>query len=127
MNRVGIDAAEVAEIEEAIARFGDRYTDRVFTPREIADCAGDARRLAARWAAKEAVIKTLRLGPDVPTPPREVEVIGTSCGPDVVLHGGLAAQARAQGWVRAEVSLTHTDHCAAAVALAELTAVPGRA
>lgn len=125
MNRVGIDIAEVARVEESIARFGARFTARVFTPGELDDCGGDPRRLAARWAAKEAAIKALRLGPDVPTPPREVEVIGTPHGPELRLHGGLAARARGQGWIRAELSLTHTDTSAAAVVLAELAEPAG--
>ncbi|TWS24662.1 4'-phosphopantetheinyl transferase superfamily protein [Tsukamurella sputi] len=120
MNRVGIDATEIADIEDSIARFGARFTERVFTARERADCAGDPRRLAARWAAKEAALKALRLGPDVPTPPREIEVLSTPHGPRLALHGGLAARAREQGWAGAEVSLTHTDRCAAAVVLAEV-------
>ena len=122
MNRVGIDIAEVVAVEESVAQFGTRYTERVFTPGELADCEGDARHLAARWAAKEAAVKALRLGPDVPTPPREIEVVGTPRGPELRLHGGLADRARAQGWVRAEVSLTHTDRAAAAVVLAEVGA-----
>ncbi|CAM3375159.1 holo-ACP synthase [Tsukamurella hominis] len=122
MNRVGIDLAEVAAIEESVALFGTRFTERLFTPGELAACAGDARRLAARWAAKEAAIKALRLGPAVPTPPREIEVADTPRGPELRLHGGLAARAREQGWLRAEVSLTHTDQCAAAVVLAEVRA-----
>ncbi len=119
MTRVGIDAAEVADVADSIARFGNRFVERVFTPGEIAECRGDPRRLAARWAAKEAVIKALRLGPDTPTPPHEVEVLGTPGGPELRLHGGLAACARARGWIRVEVSLTHTDSSAAAVVLAE--------
>lgn len=125
MSRVGIDIVEVADVEEAVAHFGIRYTERVYTAREIDDCGGDARRLAARWAAKEAAVKALRLGPEVPTPPREIEVVRTARGPELVLHGGLAARARAQGWLRAEVSLTHTDGCAAAVVLVE-TGDPAR-
>ncbi|GAA1077812.1 holo-ACP synthase [Tsukamurella spumae] len=120
MNRVGIDLAAVADIEDSLASFGTRFTDRVFTPAEVADCAGDPRRLAARWAAKEAVIKALRLGPDDAAPPREIEVVGGAHGPEVRLHGGLAERARRAGWHRVEVSLTHTDCHAAAVVLAEL-------
>ncbi len=119
MNRVGIDVVEVAEISAAIDRFGARYVERVYTTREIADCGGDPRRLAARWAAKEAVVKALRLGPDVPTPPREVEVVGSPEGPGVRLHGGLADRARERGWRHVDLSLTHTDHCAAAAAVVE--------
>lgn len=119
MNRVGIDTAEVRDIEESIARFGQRFVERVFTPSEIAECGGDPRRLAARWAAKEAVVKALRLGPDVPTPPREIGIVSTPEGPEVRLTGGLAECARVRGWCRMDVSLTHTDHCATAVVLVE--------
>ncbi|MCS3779663.1 holo-ACP synthase [Tsukamurella ocularis] len=117
---MGIDLAEVAGIEESLALFGTNFTERVFTPGELTACAGDARRLAARWAGKEAAVKALRLGPDVATPPREIELVDTPHGPEVRLHGGLAAAAREQGWVRADVSLTHTDHVAAAVVVVEL-------
>ncbi len=60
--RVGIDTVEVAAVEAAIAAHGDRYLERVYTPREVADCNGDAERLAARFAAKEATFKALRAG-----------------------------------------------------------------
>ena len=124
MNRVGLDLAAVADVEASLATFGTRCTDRGFTPAEVADCAGDPRRLAARWAAKEAVVKALRLGPDDAAPPREVEVIAGSHGPEVRLHGGLAEHARRAGWRRIEVSLTHTDCHAAAVVLAVVEAPP---
>lgn len=120
MNRVGIDLVDVRDLERSLADFGERFLDRVFTPAEVADCAGDSRRLASRWAAKEAAIKALRPGPEDPTPPREVEVRSTPHGPELLLHGGLAERAREQGWLHVSVSLSHTDSHATAVVLVEL-------
>lgn len=77
MVRVGIDLTSVDEVAASIARFGDRYVARMFTPHEQAFCRiGDGpeanrpyrvESLAARFAAKEAVLKVLR-----PTGPRPV-------------------------------------------------------
>ena len=53
---VGVDAASAARIAELTGRRGG-FTRRVYTPRELAECAGRPERLAARWAAKEAVRK----------------------------------------------------------------------
>src|ERR1039458_9884587 len=62
--RVGMDIAFVGDVAESIARFGDRYVCRIFTPHEISCCVGSraatAEGLAARFAAKEATIKVLR-------------------------------------------------------------------
>ena len=72
---VGMDLVDVAEVEESLARFGDPYLQRVFTPREVAACGGDARRLAACFAAKEAVAKTFDAG-DEALDWRSIEVLG---------------------------------------------------
>lgn len=70
--RIGIDLVAVGEVAASLARFGLRYTNRVFTANQRIDCeekvASDgfvnkdveAARYAARFAAKEAVIKVLR-------------------------------------------------------------------
>jgi holo-[acyl-carrier protein] synthase len=61
----GIDVIEIARIERVLARAGERFLRRVFTPQEIATC--EARRrpaphLAVRFAAKEAVMKAIGTG-----------------------------------------------------------------
>ena len=58
--RVGTDLTSVPEVREAIAAHGDRYLQRIFAAEELVDARGDPRRLAARFAAKEAVLKVLR-------------------------------------------------------------------
>jgi len=62
---IGTDLCNIERIERTLARFGDRFRDRVFTPVEQrkaerrADVAGT---YAKRWAAKEACSKALGTG-----------------------------------------------------------------
>lgn len=117
----GVDIIEVARIEQALARHADRFLSRMFTPGEIAYCGdGDqrARRLAARFAAKEAVLKALGLGL------REVkwtdaEVIHDTLGkPSIRLSGRLAEIAREQGVTALHISLSHCKEYAVAQVVA---------
>ncbi len=124
--RVGVDVIAVADVAESVELFGDRYVERIYTPHEIASCrtarvtgGGDptysAESLAARFAAKEAVLKVLR--------PREVRpewrsievhrVAGGWC--EIRLSGLAAAMAAAAGIDEFAVSLTHEAPVAAAV------------
>ena len=62
----GIDMIEMARIEEVFARRGPRFRDRVFTAAEIAYCESRTAKMesyAARFAAKEAAMKALGVGP----------------------------------------------------------------
>jgi holo-[acyl-carrier protein] synthase len=69
--------------------------------------------LAARFCAKEAVAKALGL---TAWSFRDVEVVATGAAPEVRLSGSIARRADELG-VRAQVSLTHTDSVAGAVAV----------
>ncbi len=125
MVRVGIDLTSVDEVAASIARFGDRYVARMFTPHEQAFCRiGDGpeanrpyrvESLAARFAAKEAVLKVLR--PTGPRPPwRDIEVYRTDGGwCELRLSGSAAGLAARAGIDRWSVSLTHHEALAAAV------------
>ncbi|MBN9606933.1 MAG: holo-ACP synthase [Actinomycetales bacterium] len=125
--RVGVDLADPAEIAASIARFGPRYLDRVFTPAERAHTGDAPERLAARFAAKEAVIKLLRLPADTAVVYREVEIVADAAGaPLVHLAPRLEALAAAQGLGPIAVSLSHERGLAAATALA-LASDPSRA
>jgi holo-[acyl-carrier protein] synthase len=110
---VGIDLLEVDRLERALAR-RPRLAERLFSEAERAVAAGSARRLAARFCAKEAVTKALEL--DV-FRPRDIEVLGGSGPPVLHLHGAAAARAAELG-VIVRISLTHARRDAAAVALA---------
>jgi len=120
-SRVGIDLVAVAGIAEAVREHGDRYLARLFTERELADCGGAPERLAARYAAKEAVLKVLRPGPDDSVPWNEIEVVRDPAGwVDLALTGRAAELAAVTGIGGFAVSLTHEGEYASAVVIAEL-------
>ncbi|HEY2638097.1 MAG TPA: holo-ACP synthase [Solirubrobacteraceae bacterium] len=113
MSGLGIDLLEIERLEKALQR-RPRLAERLFTTGERALAAGSARRLAARFCAKEAVAKALAMEA---WSWRDVEVLGGDGPPELRLHGAAAARARELG-VRVEISLTHTRRDAGAVALA---------
>ena len=109
---VGIDLIEIERVERALER-RPRLAERLFTTAELAyarERARPGRHLAARYAAKEAVIKALGQG----VPPREIEVISGE-PPRLQLHGRAADLA---GDTEIAISLTHSRDSAAAVAIA---------
>lgn len=103
----GADLVEVARIEGVIARHGDRFLGRVFTPAERAACAGRPASLAARWAAKEAVAKALGTGiGDVCW--QDIEILqDEKRRPYLHLTGRAASLAEEQGLRQWAVSLAH--------------------
>jgi len=112
---VGIDLLEIDRMERALERH-PRLAERVFTSGEREYAAARARpgrHLAARFAAKEAVVKALGLRGGFGF--REIEVLAGE--PPTVRLSGRAAEA-ARG-LRVDVSLTHSRDNAAAVAVAE--------
>jgi holo-[acyl-carrier protein] synthase len=119
--RVGIDTVSVPAIADSLLQFGERFVQRLFTAREAADAAavhGDSarhERLAARFAAKEAVIKALDL-PQAGVGWREIELVRQANGrPALALHGRaaeLAVQAGVREWA---VSISHDAGQACAV------------
>jgi holo-[acyl-carrier protein] synthase len=115
---VGIDLLEIDRMERALERH-PRLAERVFTAAErdyAASRARPGRHLAARFAAKEAVVKALGLSGGFGL--REIEVVAGE--PPTVRLSGRAAEA-ANG-VDIQVSLTHSRDSAAAVAIAEAKA-----
>ncbi len=112
--RVGIDLLEIDRLERALERH-PRLADRVFTRAEqdyAAARARPARHLAARFAAKEAVVKALGISGGFGL--REIEVVAGE-PPTVRLNGRAAETASGRS---IEISLTHSRDFAAAVAFA---------
>jgi holo-[acyl-carrier protein] synthase len=123
---VGTDVISVKEISRSLERFGERYVRRIFTPREASYCRsavgrGVAERFAARFAAKEAVLKALRLE-DLSVDWRSIVVLRHESGwCDVVLHGEVAALSARHGIDTLALSMSHEADCAMAVAIAQAT------
>ncbi|MCK6580044.1 MAG: holo-ACP synthase [Anaerolineae bacterium] len=116
--RCGIDLIDIERVEGGIERLGERFLNRFFTAGERADCEDRPHRLAARLAAKEAVAKALGTGiGDVRWV--EIEILSDPRGRPVLhLHGAAAELAESLGIRAWDVSLTHTDRTAGAVAVA---------
>jgi holo-[acyl-carrier protein] synthase len=116
MSGVGIDLLEIDRMERALER-RPSLAERLFTPaerRSAQERARPARHLAARFCAKEAVVKALAL---TAWDPHDIEVVGGGDGPPAIaLRGSVAAVADALG-MRVEISLTHSRDTAGAVAL----------
>jgi holo-[acyl-carrier protein] synthase len=119
MLRCGIDLIEIQRMEDGINRLGERFLNRFFTPGERADCDDKPHRLAARFAAKEAVAKALGTGiGDVGWRDIEIRCNNDRGRPTLYLHGPAAALAAEMGLTQWDVSLTHTQDYASAVAVA---------
>jgi holo-[acyl-carrier protein] synthase len=115
--RTGCDVQRVDEVAAAVRDFGSRYLDRVYTPLELeAYRTGGPASLAARFAAKEAVLKLIGEADGVD--PRSVEIGNPGGRPEVRLSGRAADLARAAGLGPIDVSLSHTGDLALAVAVA---------
>ena len=112
---VGIDVVQVARIERALARTPGLAL-RLFTDGEREQPRAES--LAARFAAKEAVAKAL--GAPGGLRWRDAEVVRDPSGrPRLVLHGGVAEEAAAQGIATWHLSLSHDGGVATAVVVAE--------
>jgi holo-[acyl-carrier protein] synthase len=117
--RVGIDLVCIDEIQHALEVHGCHYLDRVFTNQEQRECGRNARRLAARFAAKEATMKALDCGNEA-IPWRSIGVHRSASGRLLLeLTGAAAELARRLGIEELSVSLTHEGSSAAAIVLAQ--------
>lgn len=125
---VGVDLIDLDRIERLLDAEGDRFLGRVFTPAERSYCLGKAKpvpSLAARFAAKEAVMKCLGTGWTDGVGFTQIEVTRDVRGaPGIELSGRAAAVAKERGIGGFRLSLSHGEH--AAVAFAVAVEAPGR-
>jgi len=117
---IGIDLIEKERVREALERWGSHFTDKILTERESNQCGGKGDRvgsIAARFAAKEAVMKALGTGWTRETGWKDIEILSLEDGsPRVILHRGARSLARNGGvWL----SLSHSHGMAAAMAVIE--------
>ncbi|HKZ01022.1 MAG TPA: holo-ACP synthase [Pyrinomonadaceae bacterium] len=118
--RTGVDLIEISRVAETIARHGDHFLKRVFTPGELEYCKNNHASLAARFAAKEAVSKALGCGiGDVGW--LDIEIAGDeNKAPILMLHGAAEKLAKDLGLHSWSISLSHThEHAIALVVAAE--------
>lgn len=117
---IGVDTVEIERIQRLAERYGERFLNRVFTAGERSYC--DSRRdvhscYAARFAAKESVLKALGTGLRG-CRWTDVEVVRRAGGrPEVILHGGAAVLARERQVERVLIGLSHDRGRAVAFAV----------
>jgi len=118
MLRTGVDIIEVARIEQAAARHGERFYRRFFTAAERERCEGRFTAFAARFAAKEAVSKALGTGiGDMNW--TDIEIVNDERGrPELKLHGAAVEIAQHLGIREWSLSLSHTHEHAIAFVVA---------
>jgi holo-[acyl-carrier protein] synthase len=120
---IGIDIVEIARIEEIFARRGERFRNRIFTQAEINYCERRASRLesyAARFAAKEALMKALGTGWGGGIGWRDIEVLRAETGaPMIQLYGRALERMSEIGAQKAHLSLTHSRDIAIAQVILE--------
>src|SRR5215472_14890923 len=113
---VGVDVIEIARVRAVLERHPARFLARVYTPGEVRHCRGRIAELAARFAAKEAVMKALGTGVRG-IGWREIEILPNRRGnPLVLLHGKALSRGRTLGLATIDVSLSHSrDYAVASV------------
>jgi holo-[acyl-carrier protein] synthase len=115
--RLGIDIIEISRVRLAIDRWHERFLERVYTQNELRLYQNKVESLAARFAAKEAVMKAL----GAPRPNiswKEVEILSDPDGMPVLrLYGQALDQLNRLGLKGLEVSLSHSRENAIALVI----------
>jgi holo-[acyl-carrier protein] synthase len=114
---IGVDIVEIERVESAIKRWGERFLNRIYTEAELKICQDRFLSLAARFAAKEAVMKVLGTG-GRGIGWREIEILtGDDGKPSVKLYGQALNKAEELNLKEFSVSLSDSKQHAVAVAI----------
>ncbi|HEY9898787.1 MAG TPA: holo-ACP synthase [Pantanalinema sp.] len=120
---IGVDLVDIERLRGVVARRGEAFLARVFTPDEIAYCQrhkDPGPSLSARFGAKEALVKALGVGWQPGMKWTDIEVQREAGGrPLLVLHGRTGAIAAERGVRAAHLSLTHGEREAVAYVILE--------
>jgi len=103
---IGVDIVEISRISHAISRWQDSFLNRIYTFREL-EAKNNISSLAARFAAKEAVMKVLGTG-HRGLGWKDIEILSNGDGvPEITLYGRALEKSAELGLARFEVSLSH--------------------
>jgi len=122
MRGVGVDIIEIERVRGVLERRGERFIEHVFLPDETAYCRSrrhPAKHFAARFSAKEAVVKALGVKRGMTFLWRDIEILRSIHGEPTARLTGRALQFAAErGVTEVRVSLSHSDTHAVAMATA---------
>ncbi|MEA1936058.1 MAG: holo-ACP synthase [Thermodesulfobacteriota bacterium] len=121
---IGIDLVEIHRIEEILKRWGKKFTSKIYSEGEIEYCRNrshPAIHYAARFAAKEAFLKSVGVGLAGGIRLKDIEVLSNQQGkPDLKLHNKAKTILNRHGDIPAvHLSITHTSKYSAAVVVLE--------
>lgn len=112
----GVDIVEIKRVKAAVARYGRRFLNKIYTKRELDYCKSKGipeQHLAARFAAKEAVYKAFGGDSKIAIAWTDVEVLNEKNGkPKIVLKGSARKLMDKRNISRAIISLSHTRNYA---------------
>ena len=115
---IGTDLIEISRVQRSLAKFGDKFAERILAPSELAEysrCGSPERFVAKRWAAKEAAGKALGTGIGQGVSWQDFCVEHTPLGaPQLVLSGKAAEIAAQQGVQAMAISISDERHYAIA-------------
>jgi holo-[acyl-carrier protein] synthase len=117
---IGVDATDIPRIAEAIARYGDRFLQRILTEHELAYCLSrrdPAPHVAGRFAAKEAGMKAIGTGHTQGVLWKDLEVFRQGGPPQLRFHNAAGRHFRARGANQALLTITHSRDLALAQVL----------
>ncbi|MCB5257099.1 MAG: holo-ACP synthase [Candidatus Cloacimonadaceae bacterium] len=119
---IGTDIVEISRIDRLLEK-NPRFVDKVYSPAEIDYCstkASPAQSYAARFAAKEALMKALGTGWDQDVSWQDIEIVNDTKGkPAIRLCGKAKELAVHKGIMAIHLSLSHEKHYAVASVIAE--------
>jgi holo-[acyl-carrier protein] synthase len=104
---IGVDIIEIGRIKRAIARWQDSFLKRIYTRTELEN-HHNISSLAARFAAKEAVMKALGTGTRGVSW-TDIEVLTNGDGPPLIrLYGRALQKSTEVGIARFDISISHS-------------------
>ena len=108
---LGTDIIEISRIRKSYERFGDSFLDHVYSKNErelLKNKPSDVQFLAGRFAAKEAIYKSLSPRLEYGIGWKEMEILRASSGlPEVVLSGRAQKRAEELGIKKVMISISH--------------------
>jgi len=114
---LGLDATDIPRIADVVARYGERFINRIFTIDEVSYCRrrrAPEIHFAGRFAAKEAAMKALGTGHSRGVLWRDIEVVRVGGPPQLRLHGGAARRFTEIGGRSSLLTITHSETLALA-------------
>ncbi len=120
----GVDIIEISRIKNSIQKYSGKFEERVFTSKEIDYCrskADPSKHFAARFAAKEAVLKSLGTGMAQGIAWKDMEILNQESGrPVLSLSGKCRELFNSLKLKDIHISITHDKRYAVAQAIAEM-------